>query len=190
MRVDPDLLDAARARLSAITTGRLSAGPPAPRRTAARRTGLGDGAVAVLCDLPAETICIGADAKRLARLGSLAAAIELSEDIAAIIDRPGRASLDAAFGEDIRRLSVEARALSGPRQWRSVDQILTAHEAERNLARAFWSARFPPGIILGDRRGSDPLPLLEMARRDRLVAALGHAQTACLHEIRAEGLAA
>lgn len=184
MRSDPDRRAAARTRLLAMTTGMVVPGGPVQRRTAARRAGLTCEAREALARLPDGRFRLAADPAALDRLLSLAAAIELAQDIAAVIDREGRDRLDAALGADIRAMAVAARALSGPRLRRSAEALAEAHAAEREASRAVWFAGFPPGLRLADGEPDAARP--DPARRDRLAAALAHVEEALLGSGTAE----
>lgn len=181
MRIDPDKLAAARARILAMTTGAIAPDAPLPRRTATRRSKITDTAFAILAEMPTDTLRLATDPVLLNRVLSLAAAIELASDIAAIIDRPGRDALDQAIGADIRQLAVENRGLGAPRSWRTTPELIATHAEERDLARAIWAGAFPPGLRFIDGGTPPALPLLAAERLMRMNTALQHAQALILH---------
>ncbi len=172
-RVDPDAVRAARLRLEALTA-HDGLSRHATRRTAGRRARHNDADRADMAALSDAAVLTATDPDRLDRLALLAAAIDLAGDIAAVIDRAGRAQLEEVLGPELRRLAVSARKRAGPRQMLTGPALLETLEMERRLAMDLWRDGLPAPL----RADQDPSTTTTApdALRDRLQTALGHAE--------------
>lgn len=185
MRNCPDRIEAARARLSAMASGSFTQ-DHATRRTAGRRVPPSE-QLAGLSDIHAR---IAANPTLFTKVTQLASAIELAVDIAAVIDRPGRALLDEALPQDIRESALSARNLSGPRRFLSGEKLINTLIEERAIAETLWFAALPADTPHPNGCEPAPLPAIGDKRRSRMAAILNHAENTVLGITREEELAA
>lgn len=172
-RVDPDAVQAARARLAAMQPGD-AAQAAATRRTAGRRAPEHDTADQPdIAALPDDIVLTAGDPARLERLALLAAAIHLAGDLAAVIDRAGRAQIEDVLGAELRRLAVSARKHAGPRRMLSGPALMQALEQDRDTAKCLWLDMLPAELRPAD---AGRMGHITDAKRDALCAALRQAE--------------
>lgn len=154
-RINPEAVRVARMRLDAS----CDHSGKAQRRTVGRRGKKTEKNADEITKLPDQTILIAIDPARLEKLALLAAAINLSNDIAAIIDKSSRMQLEELLGPDLRIHAVSQRKMSGPRRMLGTKALLEALNSDGKVAKRIWCQLLPkafrPTGVLVDQAGSE-----------------------------------